>query len=250
MTDQDLEGKIALVTGAGRGVGLGIAVELAARGAAIAVNDIDETRAQEAVSAVTDAGGKAVAAAGDITDEDTVKEILAKAGQLGPVDILVNNAGIPAAGMGLVSFLEETTESWRRFVDINVYGVAFMTRAALPAMIEKGWGRVITIVSDSARVGDPNLAMYAGSKAAGAAIMRSVAYEVGKYGVTCNSISLSTIAPPGVTEEMEAKLSRRYAVKRLGRPADVAGAVAYFASPAADWVTGQTLSVNGGYARL
>lgn len=250
MSERELEGKVALVTGAGRGVGLGIALELAARGAAVAINDIDSERALAAVDAVTDAGGKAVAAAGDITVEEAVSDIFAKANHLGSVDILVNNAGIPPQGMGLVSFLEESTASWKQFIDINVYGVAFMTRAALPAMIEKGWGRVVTIVSDSARVGDPKLAMYGASKAAGAAIMRSVAYEVGAYGVTCNSISLSTIASPGTSEEMEAKHTRRYAIKRLGRPADVAGAVAYFASPAAAWVTGQTLSVNGGYVRL
>jgi NAD(P)-dependent dehydrogenase (short-subunit alcohol dehydrogenase family) len=250
MTGHELEGRVALITGAGRGVGLGIALELAARGAAVAINDINDERAREAVEAVTEAGGKAVAASGDITIEESVAEIFSRARQLGPVDILVNNAGIPPQGMGLVSFVEETTASWRQFVDINVYGVAFMTRAALPDMIENGWGRVITIVSDSARVGDPNLALYAASKAAGAAIMRSVAYEVGRHGVTCNSVSLSSIAAPGTTEEMEAKQTRRYAIKRLGRPSDVAGAVAYFASPAAEWVTGQTLSVNGGYARL
>jgi NAD(P)-dependent dehydrogenase (short-subunit alcohol dehydrogenase family) len=250
MAERELTGRVALITGSGRGVGLGIALELSARGAAIAINDIDEERAASAVDAVTEAGGTAVAAAGDITDEAGVAEILARAERLGPVDILVNNAGIPPQGMGLVPFLEESTESWRRFVDINVYGVAFMTRAALPAMIERGWGRVITIVSDSARVGDPQLAMYAGSKAAASTIMRSLAYEVGEHGVTCNSISLSTIATPDTTAEREARQTRRYAVKRLGRPADVAAAVAYFASPAAEWVTGQTLSVNGGYVRL
>ncbi|MQW77594.1 SDR family oxidoreductase [Nocardioides sp. dk4132] len=250
MTERNLEGKVAVVTGAGRGVGLGIALELAARGAAVAINDVSAERAEQAVRAVTDAGGKAVSAAGDITDEGAVKEIFARADRLGAVDILINNAGIPPQGMGLSSFVEEATESWKRFVDINVYGVAFMTRAALAPMIEKGWGRVVTIVSDSARVGDPNLAMYAASKAAAATIMRSVAGEVGRYGVTCNSISLSTIAAPGMPEEVAAKLASRYAVKRLGSPADVAAAVAYFCSPAAEWVTGQTLSVDGGYVRI
>ncbi|MCH5007644.1 SDR family oxidoreductase, partial [Listeria monocytogenes] len=133
---------------------------------------------------------------------------------------------------------------------INLYGVAFMTRAALPAMIENGGGRVITIVSDSGRVGDPNLAMYGASKAAAIALMRSIAAEVGPLGVTCNAISLSTIVMEGMSEEMQAKLGNRYPLKRLGEPADVAGAVAYFASPAAKWVTGQTLSVNGGNVRI
>jgi NAD(P)-dependent dehydrogenase (short-subunit alcohol dehydrogenase family) len=250
MTDQDLKGKVALVTGAGRGVGLGIALELAARGAAVAVNDIDQQRAEEAVGAVIDAGGHAVAATGDIADEGSVRVIFAEANQLGPVDILVNNAGIPPQGMGLVSFVEDSTASWKQFIDINIYGVAFMSRAALPAMIEQGWGRIITIVSDSSRVGDPRLAVYAASKAAAAALMRSIAAEVGPLGVTCNAISLSTIASPTMSEELQAKLGGRYPVKRLGRPSDVAGAVAYFASPAAEWVTGQTLSVNGGYVRI
>lgn len=250
MKDLDLEGKVALITGAGRGVGLGIALELAARGAAVAINDIDEERAAEAVSAVTEAGGRAVAATGDIADEESVRAIFAVANQLGAVDILVNNAGIPPQGMGLVPFVEQSSESWKPFIDINVYGVAYMTRASLPAMIEKGAGRVITIVSDSARVGDPNLAVYAASKAAAAAMMRSIAAEVGPMGVTCNVISLSTIASPGMDEELQAKLGRRYPLRRLGQPSDVAGAVAYFASPAAAWVTGQTLSVNGGYVRI
>ena len=250
MTDQSFEGRVALITGAGRGVGLGIALELASRGAAIAINDISSERAEEAVATVVEAGGKAVAATGDIADEEAVKAIFASAAKLGPVDILVNNAGIPPQGMGLVPFLEETTASWKQFVDINLYGVAFMTRAALPAMIESGWGRVITIVSDSGRVGDPNLAMYGASKAAAIALMRSIAAEVGPLGVTCNAISLSTIVMQGMSEEMQAKLGNRYPLKRLGQPADVAGAVAYFASPAAGWVTGQTLSVNGGNVRI
>lgn len=251
MVDQELRGKVALVTGAGRGVGCGIALELAARGAAVAINDIDAGRAAEAVDAVIAAGGRAVAATGDIADEDSVGAIFAAVGEsVGPVDILVNNAGIPPQGMGLVSFVDESTESWKQFIDINIYGVAFMSRAALPAMIEKGWGRIITIVSDSARVGDPHLAVYAASKAAAATMMRSIAAEVGPLGVTCNAISLSTIASPSMGEEMQAKLGSRYPVKRLGRPSDVAGAVGYFASPAAEWVTGQTLSVNGGYVRI
>jgi NAD(P)-dependent dehydrogenase (short-subunit alcohol dehydrogenase family) len=250
MTEQNLEGRVALITGAGRGVGLGIALELASRGAAIAINDINAERAEEAVATVTASGGKAVAAAGDIADEESVRTIFARASELGTVDILVNNAGIPPQGMGLVSFLEETTASWRQFVDINLYGVAFMTRAALPAMVANGWGRVITIVSDSGRVGDPNLAMYGASKAAAVSLMRSIAAEVGPVGVTCNAISLSTIAMPGMSQEMQDQLGRRYPVRRLGQPADVAGAVAYFASPEAEWVTGQTLSVNGGYVRI
>lgn len=250
MIEQDLEGKVALITGAGRGVGLGIALELAARGAAVAINDINQERAGEAVAAVIEAGGKAVAATGDIADEESVRAIVAEANQLGSVDILVNNAGIPPQGMGLVSFVEQSTASWRQFIDINLYGVAFMTRAVLPAMIDNGWGRIVTIVSDSARVGDPQLAVYAASKAAAATLMRSIAAEVGPLGVTCNAISLSTIAAPTMDEALQAKLGGRYPVKRLGRPSDVAGAVAYFASPAAEWVTGQTLSVNGGYVRI
>ena len=250
MNERDLEGRVALVTGAGRGVGLGIALELAARGAAVAINDIDAERAEHATAELAEAGGVAIAATGDITREESVPAIFAAANQLGSVDILVNNAGIPPQGMGLVSFVEQGAASWRQFIDINFYGVAFMSRAALPPMIDNGWGRIITIVSDSARLGDANLAVYAASKAAAATLTRSMAAEVGPAGVTCNVISLSTIASSGMTAELKAKLGNRYPVKRLGEPADVAGAVAYFASPASGWVTGQTLSVNGGYVRI
>lgn len=242
-----LAGHVALVTGAGQGVGREVALELARRGAAVAVNDLSEGRAVDTVAEVADNGGTALAAVGDVTDEASVAEFVKQASELGVVDVLVNNAGIPAGGMGRVAFLDSAPELWRRFVDINLYGVAYATHAVLPGMIEHGWGRVVTITSDSARMGDPYVAMYAASKAGGAGLTRSLAAEVGRHGITCNSLSLGTIQSPQMDEEIVGKLARFYPAGRLGQPADVAAAVAFLASGCSGWITGQTIPVNGGY---
>lgn len=244
-----LAGHVALVTGAGQGVGREVALELARSGAAVAVNDLSEERAADTVAEVADNGGTALAAVGDVTDEASVAEFVKRASELGTIDVLINNAGIPAGGMSRVAFLDSVPELWRRFVDINLYGVAYVTHAVLRGMIEHGWGRVITITSDSARMGDPYIAMYAASKAGGAALTRSLAAEVGQHGITCNSLSLGTIQSPQMDGDTAAKLSRSYPVGRLGQPADVAAAVAFLASGCSGWITGQTIPVNGGYGR-
>lgn len=244
-----LAGRVALITGAGQGVGKEIALVLGGLGAAIAVNDLNPDRAAAVVAELDAAGIKAVAAVGDVSDAASVAAFVANASELGTVDIVVNNAGIPAEGMGRVAFVDSTPELWRRFIDINVYGVANVIHAVLPGMTERGWGRIITISSDSARMGDPYIAMYAASKAAAAALTRSLAAEVGRDGITCNSLSLGTIQSPAMDEELAGKLSRHYPAGRLGRPSDIAAAVAFLVSDGAEWVTGQTIPINGGSGR-
>src|SRR5437762_6891000 len=145
----DLSGRVALVTGAGRGVGTGIASVLAAQGATMAVNDLFEDRAAATAGRI---GGLAVPF--DVTDLDAVRVGVARAErELGPVDILVNNAGIPAAGFPQVDFKDSDPELWRRFVDLNLFGVIHCRHAVLSGMCDRGWGRVITIASDAGRVG-------------------------------------------------------------------------------------------------
>ncbi len=244
----DLTGRRALVTGAGRGVGESIARDLALAGASVVVNDIDPQRATATASRLAAVGGDVTAVAFDVTVATAVLDAFEA---LPGVDILVNNAG--NAGIdtwpGLVPFAETSPADWEPFVRVNLYGVMHCTRAALPAMIEAGWGRIITVVSDSARTGDPLMAAYAAAKAGAAGLSRSVAREVGQYGVTVNCVALGTIrigAKDAPLHPAQERIVRRYPVSRPGLPEDVSRLVALLASDAGEWITGQTIPVNGG----
>lgn len=240
-------GRTALITGAGQNVGAETARVLAARGLTVGVNDLFADRAERVVEEIRAAGGKAEPVVADVTDLAAVQEAF---GLFGRIDVLVNNAGIPTTGIQMKKFVDEDPATWKAFVDLNVYGPMNCTHTALPGMLERGWGRVITISSESARVGDKLIATYAASKGAGPALMRSLAKEVGRHGITCNSLSLATQSNAGMDEgsDMVLKQLRAYAVPRLGKGSDVAAAVAWLVSDEASWVTGQTIPVNGGYA--
>jgi 3-oxoacyl-[acyl-carrier protein] reductase len=244
----DLSGRRALVTGAGRGVGEGIARDLLAAGAAVVVNDIDAERAAATAARLAADGGDVSAAAFDVTSLPAVQESFAA---LPRIDVLVNNAG--NAGMdswpGLTPFAETSAADWEPFLRVNLYGVMHCIHTALPAMIEAGWGRIVTVVSDSARTGDPMMAVYAAAKAGAAGLSRSVAREVGKHGITVNCVALGTIRIGGPDEPInptQEKITRRYPVSRPGLPDDVSRLVALLASDAGEWITGQTIPVNGG----
>ncbi len=165
------------------------------------------------------------------------------------IDILVNNAGIPITGFALKNFVDDEPSTWKSFVDLNVYGPMNCTHVALSGMIERSWGRIITISSESARAGDRKLAAYAASKGAGPALMRSVAKEVGRHGITCNSLSLATQRNASFEDATDMTLGqlKAYAIPRLGRASDVAAAISWLTSDDAAWVTGQTIPINGGY---
>jgi 3-oxoacyl-[acyl-carrier protein] reductase len=251
----DLEGRRALVTGAGQGVGLATARALADAGASVVVNDIRAEQADAAVEELRAAGGKAEALVFDVTDLDRVTAAVERSG---PVDILVNNAGNAGTGTwSLIDFVDSDPADWQRFFAVNLFGVMHCTKAVLPGMIASGWGRVVTIISDSARTGDAKLAPYAAAKAGAAGFCRSIAREVGRHGITVNCISLGNIAtppewfpPPVTSEEIEREKAflKPYVIRRRGQPDDVAGLVTYLASPLAEWITGQTYAVNGGYS--
>jgi 3-oxoacyl-[acyl-carrier protein] reductase len=250
----DLSGRTALVTGAGQGVGAAVAALLAAAGARVAVNDLVAERAETQAQSLRDEGGDAVAAPFDVTDLEMVTDSVAV---LGRVDILVNNAGNAGGDSwpGMVAFVETTPADWEKFLRVNLYGVMNATRAALPGMIDGGWGRVVTIISDAARVGEPNMAVYAAAKAGAAGLTRSVANEVGRYGITANNIALGTMRTPlseaGWVDLDDSEVAARmkgYAVRLRRLPDDVAALAGYLASPAASWITGQTIPLNGGYS--
>jgi len=244
----NLSGRVALVTGAGQGVGAGIACRLAERGAAVVVNDLSPERAGSTVRTIVDRGGTAIPGVADVTDRAQVDDLVnAVADHLGPVDVLVANAGVPASGFMMAPFISSDPKDWDRYISLNLFGVMHCVHAVLGPMVGRGWGRVIAIVSDAGRFGEPGVAAYAASKAGAAGFLRALSNEVGPSGVTCNCISLGSIEVEGEDEGQANKRASRYPMRRLGRPDDVASAVVWLASDEAEWTTGQTVSVNGGY---
>jgi len=242
----DLTGRIALVTGAGQGVGAGISRQLARQGAVVAVNDLQAARAQETVRVIEQAGGRARPVVFDVSDYAAVVAGVAEVeGSLGPLDVLVNNAGIPA-GMGLRRFRETEPEDWRPFVDINLYGVMNCCRAVVDGMCERGFGRIVTISSAAGTMGlGIGVSPYAAGKGGGISFMRHLALETAAHGVTANTVALGLVdnqPDPGVVEAM----ARSVPVGRLGSPDEIGALCVYLASDEAGWMTGQTLELNGG----
>jgi len=242
----DLQGRSALVTGAGQGVGRAIATFLATAGAHVFVNDFYPERAQAVADEIGADGGEATTLPFDVTDFDAVSESVASAGAL---DVLVNNAGNAGIGgwTGAGSLVDSQPADWEPFLKVNLNGVMHATRAVVPGMIEGRWGRVITIVSDAGRAGEPNMAAYGAAKAGAAGFSRGVAREVGRHGITVNNIALGTIPAVAPDESSSQAMLKKYVVRRFGTPEDVAGLALYLASPLASWITGQTYAVNGGY---
>jgi len=242
----DLSGRVALVTGAGQNAGAGIARVLAARGAAVAVNDLDARRAETTVAELVAEQGRAIAIPFDVTDREAVVAGTREAARrLGPIDILVNNAGVPA-GMALKPFRETDPSEWAPYIELNLYGVLHCCHALVDGMCERGWGRVVTISSGAGQVGIPlGISTYGAGKGGALAFMRHLALEVARDGVTANSLALGMMSNAGGAEATEA-LARSVPVGRLGTGEDVGAAVAFLASDEASWITGQTLGVNGG----
>ncbi len=238
----DLTGRTALVTGAGQGVGAGIAAALVRAGAAVAVNDLVPDRAS-AVAADID---RAVAVPFDVTDLGAVEAGVRMAEEtLGPIDVLVNNAGIPAAGFPQVSFRDSDPALWRRFVDLNLYGVLNCTHVVVGGMCDRGLGRVVTISSEAGRTGlGIGVSLYGAAKAGAVGLMRHLAVEVAPSGVTVNCLSLGLM--DNVAGDWADAMAARVPRRRLGSPADVGAAVVFLASDEAEWITGQVLPVNGG----
>ena len=241
----DLTGRVALVTGAGQGVGAGIARRLAAAGAAVAVNDLDGSRAKATVADVVASGGRAEDFAFDVTDFANVKAGVAEAERaLGPISVLVNNAGVPP-GMAMAKFSETEPEDWRAYIDINTYGVMNCCKAVIDGMCERGFGRIVTISSGAAVSGTSlGISAYGAGKGGGLGFMRHLAIETARSGVTANSVALGLMN--NVPEEALPALAASVPVGRLGSPDDVGSFCVYLASDEAAWMTGQTLQLNGG----
>lgn len=243
--------RTALVTGGGRGIGRAIALALAADSRRVAVADLEEGAAAETANLIAATGARAHAVPLDVTDADSVRAAVEESrAEFGPIEILVNNAGWDE----LLPFLETDEPFWDRVIEINFKGCLRLTREALPAMVERGWGRLVNIGSDAGRVGSSLESVYSGAKAGVIAFTKTIAREVARSGVTANAVCPGPTRTPlleGMTsgeggERLIASLERAVPMRRLGEPEDVAAAVAFLASESAGYITGQTLSVSGG----
>ena len=242
----DLTGKTALITGSGQGVGAGIARAMAGQGANIAINDFFADRAEATAEELAAEGISVVAAPFDVTDIAAVRAGIEHIeSTLGGVDILVNNVGTLPHGMMPTPFLKTPEADWQKHINNNLVGTLNCCKCALPGMSERGWGRLIAISSDAARVGHYGSSVYGAAKAAMEGTMRTLAKEFGRKGVTANSIVLGLIntVPGDFTQGAE----KHFVTGRIGTPEDVAAAAVYLASEEAGWVTGHSLVVNGGY---
>ncbi|HEY4450991.1 MAG TPA: SDR family oxidoreductase [Solirubrobacteraceae bacterium] len=245
-------GRTALVTGAGGGIGRAAALALARAGAAVAAADIAADAAEQTAQSVRELGVAALALTVDVSDPQAVREAVERTvDELGPVEILVNCAGWDE----FRPFLSSDEAFWRRIVDVNYEGTLRTTHAVLHSMHERGYGRLVNIASDAARVGSAQEAVYAGAKAAVVAFTKTIARESARRGVTANVVcpgptrtpllaSMAAAAPD--SERLLAALERAVPMRRLGEPEEVAAAIAFLASEEAGYITGQTLSVSGG----
>lgn len=255
--DNEFNGKVAFITGGARGIGLAAASALAAGGAKLALVDINADALNQACAGLPNAS--AIGLTTDISKPEQVEHAVGETiRRLGRIDIFINSAAILADKL----FLESSFQDWDRMFKICLYGTMSCLSAILPGMIERRYGRVICLASDAARVGQARLSYYAAAKAAVIALVKSVAQEIGGSGVTLNVVSPGATNTP-LRQEREQNLRaqmgeekyqrrvatvlRMYPLARLGEPDDIASAIVFLASDRASWITGQVLSVNGGF---
>jgi 3-oxoacyl-[acyl-carrier protein] reductase len=244
--------KVAVVTGAARGIGAGVAVKLAADGFAVAVVDLEESAGKETVERITAAGGRALAVGADVSDAAAVTAAVERiAAELGPPAVLVNNAGVIRDNM----LFKMTDDDWETVMAVHLRGAFLMTRACQKYMTEAKWGRIVNLSSTSA-LGNRGQANYSAAKAGLQGFTKTVAIELGPFGITCNAIApgfiatemtAATAARMGVDfETFKDAAAQQIPVRRVGQPEDIANTAAFFASEGAGFVSGQVIYVAGG----
>lgn len=262
--DLNLKAKSVVVTGGGSNIGRAIVLAFAQEGASITIGDIDTEQAGKVAELALKRGATAVQVVRtDVTDLIQVQSMFAAAkDKFGSVDVLVNNVGWDK----LMYFTQTTPEFWQKVIQINYVGVLNCTKAALEIMVPQQSGAIVSISSDASRQGEPREAVYGGVKAAINSFMKTVAKENGRYGIRCNIVcpgitvpesdeevggtSMWAVADAMFTTEQLEKVAKTLPLKKVGRPADIAGAVVFLSSDVAGYVTGQVLSVSGGYSMI
>ncbi|WP_022851335.1 3-oxoacyl-[acyl-carrier-protein] reductase [Limisalsivibrio acetivorans] len=242
-----LEGKVALVTGGSRGIGRTVALKLASLGANVAVNYASSSaKAEEVVKEIEESGGKALAVKANVADEPSVKEMFASIEkELGTVDILVNNAGITKDGL----IMRMKTEDWDAVIDANLKGAFLCTRFAVKGMMKKRYGKIINISSVVGFMGNAGQANYVTSKSGLTGLTKSSALELSARGIRVNAVApgfIETDMTGGLDEDVKNQMLERIPLKTFGSGEDVAGAVAFLAGSDSDYITGETIHVNGG----
>jgi gluconate 5-dehydrogenase len=244
----DLSGKIALVTGAGRGIGFTIAEGLGEAGATIVANCVNEQRLSEAVKTFSKKGIKAYGYAFDVTKSEQIRQnVAAIEKQVGPIDILVNNAGIQIRG-GLEDFEED---DWRRIMDVNLTGVFLVSKCVVKSMIKRKSGKIINICSLQSELARPTIAPYAASKGGLKMLTKAMATEWGKYNIQVNGLGpgyiITDITKPLVEDKnFNSWLCERAPAGRWGTPGDLVGGAIFLASKASDYINGHILYIDGG----
>jgi len=245
--ERPLEGRVALVTGASRGIGRAVALELGRQGASVAINYLNDVEgAARTAAAIADQGCKTAVVKADVSDPEAVASMVGEvATLLGEPDIAVCNAGIRQDGLAV----RMSDESWDSVIRTNLYGAFYVTRAVLKHMIRRRWGRLVYVSSVAGLQGNAGQANYAASKAGVIGLAKSIAREVGSRGITANVVApgfVDTDILAGLPEELLEEARKRVPVGRLGTPEEIASAVAYLCGPKAAYVNGAVLAIDGG----
>lgn len=257
-----LAGKTVIVTGGASNVGRGIVLAFAGEGSDIVIADIDQVQAEKTAKLARQQGGRVLVVKTDVTDPEQCQGMVKKTlDEFGRLDILVNCVGWIYDRL----FIDKPREEWMKEVDTNYWSVINCVRAVIDHMIAQKRGKIISLASDAGKIGEYREVVYSGAKGAVIAFSRSLAREMGRYGLNINVVCLGTVPPASdeeigsesmwrsgglfykMTPEVKEKMAKAYPLRRLGKAEDVAGAVLFLASDAAGWITGQAISVDGGY---
>jgi len=263
--DLNLAGKTVIVTGAGSNIGRALALAFARERANVVVAEIDEGQGAKTAAEATALGATAIAVGTDVTRWESVQAMVrAVESRFGRVDVLVNNVGWTRDAL----FVEKTRDEWEREVQINLWGMINCTRAVLDGMIARKGGAIVSMGSDAGRMGEFREGVYGACKAGVIALSKSIAREVGKFGIRLNVVCPGMTMPKSDddigelsmwnaqenrawrTPDMQARIAKAYPLRRVATPEDVTGAVVFLASDAASFITGQTVSVSGGYTMM
>lgn len=241
--------KAAVITGGAQGIGEAVARRLAGEGAAVAILDLQHEKALSVASSIQSDGGKAIAVKADITNSREVRQVISHVeGTFGKVDVLVNNAGWDR----MAPFVDLDEETWDAVIAVNLRGPIAVTRAVLDGMISRNYGKIVNIASDAGRVGSTGESVYSACKGGIIAFTKTLARELVRHNILVNCVCPGPTETPMLAEmaldnpSITEALQRAIPMRRLGRPEEIANAVAFLASDEASYITGQTLSVSGG----